>query len=146
MPAPVTKDMLDPKTPKSVVEEGFESFAAGFAGGDAAFASTGGDTSYLGAVADLTTLLPGTYHSGPGGVSGPSNLVGGHSLRGGQMFADCRYGVARARLQRGQQCFRLATKVVQIGARGKVLVHGRFSMHLRLDPQTGGTKNVRVDR
>jgi hypothetical protein len=65
----------DEWTPKSVVDEGFDAFAPGFGGGDTMFASSEGDTGDMGAVADLMTVLPGTYHAGPGGVGGSDNAA-----------------------------------------------------------------------
>ncbi|MUV13703.1 hypothetical protein [Noviluteimonas gilva] len=65
--------VADEWTPKSVVDEEFESFAAPM--GVAQTFAASATVEAFGLVDDLT-VLPGSFHPGPGGVSGSDDFIG----------------------------------------------------------------------
>ncbi|KGQ20007.1 hypothetical protein LF41_2174 [Lysobacter dokdonensis DS-58] len=66
--------VADEWTPKSVVDEEFQSLAAPIGASEATMFAAGAQPESLGVVDD-PTILPGSFHPGPGGVSGGDDAV-----------------------------------------------------------------------
>ena len=66
--------VADEWTPKSVVDEGFQAFAAPMGIAEGTAFAAGAPVEGFGVVDD-PTILPGSFHPGPGGVSGTDDAV-----------------------------------------------------------------------